>query len=88
MHVSKDSMWRGILKSFWILGGSKQGQNGYYAASFREVSLAPIHPTVISPHIEYLNTCIKYKLFTKLKTQLKSNLWDESFKFNWFMIGH
>ena len=24
MHVSKDSMWQKILKSFWILGGSKQ----------------------------------------------------------------
>ena len=27
MHVSKDSMWREILKSFCILGGSKQGHN-------------------------------------------------------------
>jgi hypothetical protein len=25
MHVSEDSMWREILKSFWILCGSKQG---------------------------------------------------------------
>jgi len=25
MHASKDSMWQGILKNFWILGESKQG---------------------------------------------------------------
>jgi len=25
MHMFKDSMWRKILKSFWILGESKQG---------------------------------------------------------------
>jgi len=25
MHVPKDSMWQGILKSFWFLGWTKQG---------------------------------------------------------------
>ena len=27
MHVPKDSMWRRILKSFWILGATKQGMS-------------------------------------------------------------